>query len=498
MDAGPPSELGTCEMPRTLAGAIGTVMIDGDTTAGPVGRDLGPDCGNPEAARFAPTDIIAYTVPGTGPIALDFTMVNDETDMGFDSVIQIRRDCAMIPMGEIIQTCFNNGATDVRSSGATTAEGGSTLFFVVGGVAETDIMGATDRGAYRLEVTARQNNLPVVTGGSWNIVGSRARALVTGTDPDMEPFAYAVTFQDDAGAAVDLNGDGMVNAADDLAFIWDNLADIEGSAEYTGYADVTRLSDAVPALGARLTELMVTQASTRLIDASFGIGEPMTLTVSPAAEVGLTVACDAMNVCVYPLFCSTTTMECEAPPAIAAACAAATAVTIAAPTGTTTTSMVLTGTLTTDRGVFRGNCPEKTATDSGANTGLAEAVYAVTIPASPPVDLIATTAVAATMMTDTVLYVRSACPDPTTELMCDDDIDLAAMNYQSTVEVRDAEPGTYTLFVEQYAGLAEAGAPYGLQVSLRPVLATGAACDPAGVMNRCAMGACPAGTMMCP
>jgi hypothetical protein len=485
-------------MPRMLAGAIGTVMIDGDTTAGPVGRDLGPACGNAEAARFAPTDIIAYTVPGTGAVALDFTLVNDETDVGFDSVIQIRRDCAMIPMGEIIRTCFDDAPGDIRSAGATTAEGGSTLFFIVGGFAETGAKGATDRGAYRLEVTARQNNLPVVTGGSWNIVGDRARALVTGSDPDMEPFAYAVTFQDDAGAAVDLNGDGMVNADDDLALIWDNLADIEGTADYTGYADITGLSDAVPALGARLTELMVTQASTRLIDASFGIGEPMTLTVSPATEVGLTVACDATNVCVYPLVCGTTTMECEAPPAIATACGAATAVTVATPTTTTTTSAVLTGTLSTDRGVFRGNCPEKTATDSGGNTGLAEAVYSVTIPASPPVDLIATTGVAATMMTDTILYVRSACPDPTSELMCDDDIDLAAMNYQSAIEVRDAEPGTYTLFVEQYQGLATADAPFGLQVSLRPVLATGAACDPAGVMNRCAMGACPAGTMMCP
>jgi hypothetical protein len=30
------------------------------------------------------------------------------------------------------------------------------------------------------------------------------------------------------------------------------------------------------------------------------------------------------------------------------------------------------------------------------------------------------------------------------------------------------------------------------------VLASGAACDPAGVNNRCMTGTCPAATMMCP
>jgi hypothetical protein len=491
-DAGPPSDLGTCDMPRMLAGTIGTVMIDGDTGPGPVGRDLGPDCGNPEAARFAPTDVIAYTVPGTGAIALDFTMVNTVTDMMYDSVIQIRRDCAMIPQ-EIIRTCFddaNPGEGEFRSAGTTTAEGGSTLFFLVSGYAETPVEGFTDRGAYRLEVTARQNNLPVVVGGTWNVIGPRVQGTVMGMDADMEPFAFAVTFQDDAGAAVDLNADGMVDANDDIAFVWDNIDEIDGMAAYTGVSSITGVSMAVPELGTRLTELMVTQASTRLIDGSFGIGPAMTLPVTTANEVGLGEACDAMNVCVMPLVCSAT-MVCEAPPAIATACMGATAITVATPTTTTTSSTVQTGMLTMDPGLFDGVCTEKPMTDTTAD----EALYTVTIPASPAVDLIATTDVAESMDSDTVLYVRSVCPVPTTEVACDDDTDPGAMMFRSRVEVLDIDPGTYTLFVESF--MPDAPVPYGLQVSLRPVLPTGAACDPAGVMNRCAMGACPA-SMMCP
>jgi hypothetical protein len=40
------------------------------------------------------------------------------------------------------------------------------------------------------------------------------------------------------------------------------------------------------------------------------------------------------------------------------------------------------------------------------------------------------------------------------------------------------------------------GAPFAMEVSLRPVLASGATCDMTGANNRCAGGACAGGT--CP
>ena len=38
--------------------------------------DLGADCGNPEAARFAPQEVVADTVPGTEPVGVLFTLVS--------------------------------------------------------------------------------------------------------------------------------------------------------------------------------------------------------------------------------------------------------------------------------------------------------------------------------------------------------------------------------------------------------------------------------------
>ena len=69
------------------------------------------------------------------------------------------------------------------------------------------------------------------------------------------------------------------------------------------------------------------------------------------------------------------------------------------------------------------------------------------------------------------------------------------MMTRSRVEVRDVTEGDYYAFVESFNG---AGGPVQVQASLRPVLAAGEACDPAGVLNRCAGAACSAATMMCP
>jgi len=91
--------------------------------------------------------------------------------------------------------------------------------------------------------------------------------------------------------------------------------------------------------------------------------------------------------------------------------------------------------------------------------------------------------------------VRADCTDPASEVACNDDIDYAGGTVSSSLEARDVAAGTYTLIVEQY-GSGTTTAPFSMKVSLRPVLAMGAACDMAGVMNRCAGAACAAGT--CP
>jgi hypothetical protein len=475
-DAGETVELASCDMPRTLEGTIGTVSVSGDTTLGAEGeRDLGPACGNADAPRWAPQEVIAYEVPGTGPTAVTATLVTDGTPESFDTVIQLRTDCTMIPAAALLPTCFDDTAEGVRSEAMATVEGGTTLFIIVTGYAETPVTDATDRGPYQLDVTARANELPAVTGGEVLVIGSRARVVVDGMDADMDPFGFVAAFQDAAGMPVDLNADGAADDGDRVAGAFDNLDELAGMAAYTGVATIDDL-------GTLLTDASATQAEVQLIDDGFGVGAAMTLMVRAVNEVGFGEACDMDNICAETLTCTAAT--CQATAEVTAACAAATPIVVTPPT-TTTTTATASGMFAAGAGALAGSC---------GPTG-SESIHTVTVPAGS-YDLLARTDLAGTADTDTILYVRSTCQDPSTELACNDDIDFAAGTISSAVEVMDAAAGTYSIVVEPFGEL-DAAAPYELEVALRPVLATGAACDPMGVMNRCAGGACPAG-MVCP
>jgi hypothetical protein len=193
--------------------------------------------------------------------------------------------------------------------------------------------------------------------------------------------------------------------------------------------------------------------------------------------------CDGMMlVCPRELACTMGT--CQATPDRAAACAAAPTLTLDAATPTASTM----GVLMPGMGSFRGPC--------GATTGT-ELFYHVDVPTVGSWDLILTTEAPGTATdADTVLYVRDECtnPDSALEEWCnDDDVDLL-----SRVEVLDAS-GTYTAFVEDYAGVAMSTTTrFELAASLRPVVGTGEACDPELVTNRCSTGDCPSDTMVCP
>jgi hypothetical protein len=87
----------------------------------------------------------------------------------------------------------------------------------------------------------------------------------------------------------------------------------------------------------------------------------------------------------------------------------------------------------------------------------------------------------------------------TTQLACQSQLDkqLVAHAVASSVQ-----PGVYYLFYDATAFYGDVQAPcpgpYRVQVKLRPVLLPGRACDPAGVENRCANGACPtSGSAVC-
>lgn len=125
----------------------------------------------------------------------------------------------------------------------------------------------------------------------------------------------------------------------------------------------------------------------------------------------------------------------------------------------------------------------------------APVLYTVTVPAGA-FDLVATNVNAGTASTlDTVIYALATCGNPGSGPAgaCVDDV---MGERRATLVVQNIAAGTYTLAVSAYTSLAMT-APFTLDVTLRPVLATGATCDPMGVMNRCSAGACPAGGV-CP
>jgi hypothetical protein len=206
------------------------------------------------------------------------------------------------------------------------------------------------------------------------------------------------------------------------------------------------------------------------------------------SEVDFGQACDATRLCRAPNVCEAGI--CAPSAGTLALCAAATAVTLDAPSGSTPTTSTQTVSLAPGPGIVSARMCE--ASDAS------ERVLAVTVPAGA-FDLVATTAVAANPPDlDTVVYIRSSCENETTELVCGDDVDADADDYRSLADVLDVAAGTYFVFVDGYDPF-DVATPVAVEIQLRPVLAAGAACDPTGTLNRCAMAACPtSGAAVCP
>ncbi len=98
---------------------------------------------------------------------------------------------------------------------------------------------------------------------------------------------------------------------------------------------------------------------------------------------------------------------------------------------------------------------------------------------SEPADVIVSTALPGTNF-NTSVYVRSDCNDPASQLGC------AAQAAQGDIlSLPDLEPGSYFAVVD---GFATASGNYEVRLSVRPIRALGAACDPFGEASRCAMG----------
>jgi hypothetical protein len=478
-----------CDAPTRVTGTLGMpteVMLDTSMTdARP--RDLGLACGNVTARRWARQQVIEYTVPGSGPIGVSISTANMGTDARFNTVLQIRRTCTQVPPAAFPPSCFDDAGMEIRATGGVQAMGGDTIFLYVTGYSEPDaVTMQTDEGRVRVTITAAPNAPPVLTSGSFRLIQNDSRIEAQGTDADGNILGVTLGLFNASGR-LDFNGDGAGNDLDVFDF---RLAEVTGTTDWSGRVDISgmmlRFAEVCRDPMVRCTEAVLVA-----YDTAYASSAPLRVPVRDATVVGFGATCDGLEtVCGAGLLCNAS-MTCEPTPAALAACMGATPIEVPVPMSTATSGSVTTTIPAGMTGTFLA--PAGCAPGMGGDpTAGPERVFSVAVPTGT-FDLTFATNRPGTRTTDTVLYVRGECGDPTDDLGCQDDIARGMLG--SSVTVMNATEGDYFAFVETYGGT---GGPVEIQATLRPVLDTGATCDPTGMANRCATGVCNATTMVCP
>lgn len=472
------------------SGQTATIELD-TTTITTVPRDLGLACGNPsyELPRgWAPQQIIEYHVPGSGPTMVRFSTANEGTAPNFNTVIQVRSTCEDAPTAPFPPSCFDDSPSgDARAEGGVQTMGGQTIFFVVTGYSNPPAEAMqVDRGPLRLELTPQSNTAPTVEAGNVELVQSQFRLVANGTDAERNVRGISMKLYN-RRSQIDLDGDGDRDEQDVL-----NI-DLDPSAiTYTGndFAIDFVLSGSVSRLGT-FCRGQCTEVALRVYDVGYAMSDEVrapTRSVSRPSGVGGSCA---TTLCGENLVCNAS-MVCEPSMAAAAFCDAAPGITF---TNTDTAdTQTQSGTIRGGLGLFLISCGN---TQSGEVSIGREALVAVDVPAGT-FDLSATTNTSGTPEAlDTLLALRRECAETASEAACNDD--LSSTDRQSEISVSNLGEGRYFLLVEPFRGLADGtSAPFEVSVTLTPVLASGATCDPQRIANRCAGAACSATTMTCP
>ncbi len=490
-DAGRDAGMSACAAPRAVTLTTGMQTISGDTTSLGMGLARADGCGGMGTASGSPEEVIALTLPGasTDMVGVLLTTAVTGTDATFDTVLEIRPAC----MSATNAVCIDDtSADDYRSTGTFLAPGGSTVFMIVRGYTPA-LTGYLDSGPWTMDVSTFLNPAPpTFTSGTATYYDAANLVMsITGGDPAGAGDSLRFSFLDAAGTPIGLDLDASAATPDEIELIYNFNPSVLGMTTFTSDFDLVRINAMFgfadfPQL-ATATELRVAVLN------AFGLeSAEATIPLATGTTVGVDAACDATHRCADTLTC--TADVCVATPEVIAACATATALTIATPT-TTTTSTMTTATLDTTEGLFEGSCV-------GTGGLGAETFFTVTVPAGGTYDIIADTNGPMIADTDTMLYDRTICVDPSTETGCNDDDDRLARTdpplLASYLVVLDAAAGDHTIVVDSWQTL-DVEATVDLTVSLRPVLATGADCDAMGVMNRCAAGTCPAAApFLCP
>ncbi|MGE0784253.1 MAG: hypothetical protein AB7S26_01095 [Sandaracinaceae bacterium] len=490
-----------CERTEVLEGELDTaVSTTFDTSMESLApRDLGLDCGNPDAElRWAPQHVIEYHVPGTDPVMIDFTTINDTTTPTMVVVVQARvNECTVPPGGRFPPLCFgpaspNTDPAEWRSNGQLVANGGDTVYFFVTGYSEVPDMGMmlVDRGTVKIDITARLNSPPTLDSASVILAGNDVRVEASGNDPNANARGAVLRFYTAAGELIDIYGDGRATPEGSV-FPARFDAPVSTGFDFTGGVWIRSTpNDGATQLGEYLVAQDIRRASVQVFDAPNGVSAEMMVDIQTATFVGYNEACDAAMLCRPEMECSMTSMTCQPTMAVGTACQTAEDIALPAFSDTAVTVNLMANTRV-GAGQFE---PGADCGVPSANAAGAEHIYAFDAPAA--FDLLVTTDLPGTGATDTILYVRNVCFDRGAELGCSDDI-MPPGNVHSSLEIRDLAAGGYYVFVEEFIQDPQPGTgDHEIQITARPILGTGATCDMAEVDNRCMAGPCAAG--VCP
>jgi hypothetical protein len=485
-DGGRDAGTSICTSPRAVTLTTTAMTITGNTTGGDTSVARLDGCaGDGTDPMDVPREVVAVTLPGTASdmVGVLFDMGVDGTAADFDSVVEIRPACASATDA----ICVDDGgpADDYRSTGTFLAPGGSTVFVFVGGYLNP-LDGYVNSGAWAMEMTAFINpGPPTYTSGEATLYdGEELVGSIMGTDPAGAASAVRYSFLDSAGTAIGFDLDADTTTPDDIELDAQFRPSVIGMPTFTGTLDVTGFGEFPQAL-------MATQLRVTVLNAFGQMSAEGTIPLVMGTTVGIGAACDATHRCADTLSC--TAAVCTATPEAIAACATPTPVVITPPT-TTATSAMTTAMLDTSEGALEGSCVGRGGLGD-------EAVFTVNVPAVGAYDLLVDTNGAMTGTTDTMVYDRIACLDPSTETECNDDDGRMPMAdpriLASYLEILDAAAGDHTIVVDAFETLT-AAVTVNVTVTLRPVLPSASPCDIMGIMNRCAAGTCMDGTAICP
>ncbi len=297
-----------CAAPRIEVLALGEQSLSGNTEGASSTLALSEGCGNAPS----PQEIVGLTLPGSGDVAVSFTLATEGT-ADFDTVVEYRPACASFADA----VCFDDTGMDLRSSGTFIAEGGTTVFVVVTG------FDGDASGGWQMDVEVAPATAPTLdTVQAYLVDDVRFELRVTGSDAEGNVVGYDVSFLDDAGAAIDVEGQTVFSVGFNRDLTGETSFMAEGSLNL----------EEAPTLAAAV------QAQVTLVDATTLTSDPSTVTILDLVEVGGGDACDNLttNICSAGYDC--TELVCTFPPATVTACEAATAITVTPGDTTATTS----------------------------------------------------------------------------------------------------------------------------------------------------------------